>query len=72
MTSPATLGYRQELKRTLTLRDLVVYGMVLMVPISPFGVFGFVSKDAGGMVPLPERAASESAREPGRPRDDYY
>ena len=52
MTSLETLGYRQELKRTLTLRDLVVYGMVLMVPISPFGVFGFVSKDARGMVPL--------------------
>lgn len=52
MTSLETLGYRQELKRTLTLRDLVVYGMVLMVPISPFGVFGFVSQDAKGMVPL--------------------
>jgi hypothetical protein len=24
----------------LTFRDLVVYGMVFMVPISPFGVFG--------------------------------
>jgi amino acid transporter len=52
MTTLETLGYRQELKRTLTLRDLVVYGMVLMVPISPFGVFGFVFKDAKGMVPL--------------------
>jgi amino acid transporter len=52
MASLETLGYRQELKRTLTLRDLVVYGMVLMVPISPFGVFGFVSQDARGMVPL--------------------
>jgi len=52
MASLETLGYRQELKRTLTLRDLVVYGMVMMVPISPFGVFGFVSQDAKGMVPL--------------------
>jgi amino acid transporter len=52
MTTLETLGYRQELRRTLSLRDLVVYGMVLMVPISPFGVFGFVSKDAKGMVPL--------------------
>jgi len=52
MTGLEDLGYRQELKRTLTLRDLVVYGMVLMVPISPFGVFGFVAKDARGMVPL--------------------
>jgi hypothetical protein len=52
MTSLEHLGYRQELKRALTLRDLVVYGMVFMVPISPFGVFGFVYKDAKGMVPL--------------------
>jgi len=52
MTSLENFGYRQELKRTLSLWDLVVYGMVLMVPISPFGVFGFVFKDAKGMVPL--------------------
>jgi amino acid transporter len=52
MTSLENFGYRQELKRTLSLWDLVVYGMVFMVPISPFGVFGFVWKDAKGMVPL--------------------
>ncbi|MBV8495869.1 MAG: APC family permease [Gammaproteobacteria bacterium] len=52
MTSLENLGYRQELKRTLTVRDLIIYGMVFMVPISPFGVFGFVAKDAHGMVPL--------------------
>jgi len=52
MTSLENLGYRQELSRALTVRDLVVYGMVFMVPISPFGVFGFVYKDAHGMVVL--------------------
>ena len=52
MTSLENLGYRQELRRALTVRDLVVYGMVFMVPIAPFGVFGFVYKDAKGMVPL--------------------
>ena len=52
MTNLEHLGYRQELQRALTFRDLVVYGMVFMVPISPFGVFGFVYKDAKGMVPL--------------------
>jgi amino acid transporter len=52
MTSLEHLGYRQELKRALTFRDLVVYGMIFMVPIAPFGVFGFVYKDAKGMVPL--------------------
>jgi amino acid transporter len=52
MTSLEHLGYRQELKRALTFRDLVVYGMIFMVPIAPFGVFGFVYQDAKGMVPL--------------------
>jgi amino acid transporter len=45
-------GYRQELRRALTVRDLVVYGMVFMVPIAPFAVFGFVFEQAKGMVPL--------------------
>ena len=52
MTSLENLGYRQELRRALSVWDLVVYGMVFMVPIAPFGVFGFVYKDAKGMVPL--------------------
>ena len=52
MTSLENLGYRQELRRALTVWDLVVYGMVFMVPIAPFAVFGFVFKDAKGMVPL--------------------
>lgn len=52
MTSLETFGYKQELKRALTTRDLIVYGMVFMVPISPFGVFGFVWHDAKGMAPL--------------------
>jgi amino acid transporter len=45
-------GYRQELRRALGTRDLVVYGMIFMVPIAPFSVFGFVWHDARGMVPL--------------------
>ena len=45
-------GYRQELKRTLTTGDLVVFGMIFMVPIAPYAVFGFVWNDAKGMVPL--------------------
>ena len=58
MTRPSPIerlqefGYKQELKRALTLRDLIVFGMIFMVPISPFGVFGFVWNDAKGMVPL--------------------
>jgi amino acid transporter len=45
-------GYKQELKRALTVWDLVVYGMIFMVPIAPFGVFGYIYEDARGMVPL--------------------
>jgi amino acid transporter len=45
-------GYKQELKRALTTRDLVVFGMIFMVPIAPYAVFGFVWNDAKGMVPL--------------------
>ncbi len=45
-------GYRQQLKRVLSTRDLVIYGLIFMVPIAPFSVFGFVWNDARGMVPL--------------------
>src|SRR5579883_3128314 len=45
-------GYEDQLDRALTLSDLVVYGMIFMVPIAPFAVFGFVSEGAGGMVAL--------------------
>lgn len=45
-------GYRQELERRLELRHLVVYGMIFMVPIAPWAVYGFVSRESFGMVPL--------------------
>ncbi|WP_380169922.1 APC family permease [Kineococcus sp. DHX-1] len=45
-------GYAQELKRGLKLRHLVVYGMVFMVPIAPFSIFGGVFDASHGMVPL--------------------
>lgn len=50
--SLAEFGYRQELRRALSTRDLVVYGMVFMVPIAPFAIFGFVFEVSKGMVPL--------------------
>jgi amino acid transporter len=52
MSDLEQFGYRQQLKRALSTRDLVVYGMIFMVPIAPFSVFGFVWNDARGMVPL--------------------
>ena len=44
--------HQLRLRRSLSTRDLVVYGMVFMVPIAPWGVFGFVWHDSKGMVPL--------------------
>jgi amino acid transporter len=45
-------GYEDQLDRALTLSDLIVYGMIFMVPIAPFAVFGFVWQEAKGMVAL--------------------
>jgi amino acid transporter len=45
-------GYKEQLRRVLTTKDLIIYGMVFMVPIAPYSVFGFVWNDAKGMVPL--------------------
>jgi len=44
------LGYKQELNRTLSLFDVVVYGLIYMVPLAPLQVFGFAYDFSGGMV----------------------
>jgi amino acid transporter len=41
-----------HLDRALGLRQLVVYGMIFMVPIAPMAVYGFVAQESHGMVPL--------------------
>src|SRR5215475_13353078 len=45
-------GYKQELQRSLGLWDLIIYGLVFMVPIAPFAIFGLVFNASNGMVPL--------------------
>jgi amino acid transporter len=45
-------GYRQELRRSLGLRDLLIYGLIFIVPIAPFTVFGMVFNASRGMVPF--------------------
>jgi amino acid transporter len=45
-------GYKQELKRALSFWDLLVYGLIFMVPIAPFGVYGYVAEASKGMVAL--------------------
>lgn len=45
-------GYTQELKRSLKASDLLIYGLIFMVPIAPFAIFGSVFSQSGGMVAL--------------------
>ena len=45
-------GYKQELRRSLGFADLIIYGLIFMVPIAPFGIFGSVFNASGGMVAL--------------------
>src|SRR5512138_26241 len=46
--SPAAAAPR--LRRALTLWDLVFYGIVLIQPVAPMGIFGVVSQEARGHV----------------------
>src|SRR5580698_8254002 len=48
----AAFGYRQELKRSLGLFDLLAYGLVFIVPVAPVAVFGIIFNASRGMVPL--------------------
>jgi amino acid transporter len=52
--SPALqeFGYRQELKRSLGIAALVVYGLVFISPASPIPIFGVVFNLSHGMAPL--------------------
>lgn len=39
-------------KQTLTVFDMVVYGLIMMVPIAPMGIYGGVFQASGGMPAL--------------------
>ncbi|RYL92520.1 APC family permease [Sporolactobacillus sp. THM7-4] len=45
-------GYKQELNRALTFGDLLIYGLIFMVPIAPFGIYGQIAIGSHGMVAL--------------------
>ncbi len=45
-------GYRQELRRGIGLADMVFYGLIFMVPIAPFAIFGDVYHVSKGMPAL--------------------
>jgi len=44
------LGYEPELARTLSVRDLVIHGLIYMVPLAPIGVFGILYNMSAGAV----------------------
>lgn len=52
MSTIEQFGYRQELQRSLGFADLMIYGLIFMVPIAPFGIFGYVFSTSHGMVAL--------------------
>ncbi|MCI8366119.1 MAG: APC family permease [Eggerthellaceae bacterium] len=50
-TAPETKG-SSPFKRTLTVKDMVIWGLICMVPISPMAIYGGVFTDSGGMACL--------------------
>lgn len=44
------LGYEPELARRLSVRDLVIHGLIYMVPLAPIGVFGIIYDMSAGAV----------------------
>ena len=45
-------GYKQELKRVLGMKDLIVYGLLFIIVTAPMGVFGEVHVLSHGMTPI--------------------
>ena len=51
-TTLEQFGYRQELRRSMSLTDVVVYGLIYMVPMAPLPVFGIIFNFSAGMAGL--------------------
>jgi amino acid transporter len=45
-------GYKQELSRSMSLTDVIVYGLIYMVPLATLPVFGIIYNFSGGMPAL--------------------
>ncbi|MEU4208733.1 APC family permease [Streptomyces sp. NPDC026206] len=52
MTAPAPTGGDGSLRRALSFRDLVVYGLLFIAPMAPVGVFGTLDAKSHGAVAL--------------------
>lgn len=50
--TPETTAPAPRLKRVLTRRDLIVYGLVILTPTAPYPVFGLVQQISGGHAAL--------------------
>lgn len=42
----------EDLQRQLSFADLLIYGMIFMVPTAPMAVYGMVAQESHGMVPF--------------------
>lgn len=51
-TGTSKVGYKQELRRVLSLKDLIIYGLITMLPIAPVQIYGLIAHESFGMVPL--------------------
>ncbi|MEK8128045.1 APC family permease [Paenibacillus filicis] len=51
-SSQFNTGYTQELKRTLTMKDLVIFGLITMLPIAPTQVYAAAAINSFGMAAL--------------------
>ncbi|WP_116213672.1 APC family permease [Streptomyces olivoreticuli] len=52
MATPPGDGRKDALRRTLSFRDLVVYGLLFIAPMAPVGIFGTLDAKAHGAVAL--------------------
>jgi putrescine importer len=43
-SSLEALGYKPQFKRVLRLRDLIIYGLVILTPTAPYPVYGIIEK----------------------------
>jgi putrescine importer len=51
-TTLEALGYKPEFKRVLSLRDLILYGLVILTPTAPYPVYGIVQQVSHGHAAL--------------------
>lgn len=52
MSAKGSSSQNSPFKQTLTIPDMVVWGLICMVPISPMAIYGGVFADSGGMPTL--------------------